>query len=338
MTDLLEPKPELVEFLAAAFGLHPCSGGDIRPVARGAMGQIYRLTLGEGDYAVKHFYWDMDENAARNEGNFRDAAVAAGVRAPANFTTVDGRYLCRLPDSLGGRMARLYGWVDGDPVDVRRSASALGDLLGRLHSLSLPVTGPVHPWYEVVPVEEEWAEIVRAALDARLSWADPLRRRLPVISELAELVSPVSEEERIICHLDVQPMNVLSDDHGLLLLDWDDAGAGSAERELASTLMRWYVAGSMIHGEEAARMLDAYHAAGGRVSLTGERSFAMNAATHLNYIAAQARLILDDQAAAHRQEAERQLRDALTHLPTRELYRKLLDVAATTPRRTGGRR
>jgi Ser/Thr protein kinase RdoA (MazF antagonist) len=304
---------------------------EITPIGRGAMGMVHRLTMDGRLYAVKEFHWEMAEGAARREAAFRDLTASAGVRSPTNIRALNGDYLQTLPENLGGRMVRLYTWLEGAHVDPDDPATAaqLGDLMGRLHRLASPVQGESHPWYEIVPEESEWDEIARAATAADEDWAPLFRENLQAMLDLATSVKPLPEHERIMCHLDVQPSNVLVDGAGPMLLDWDDAGPGNPERELASVLYDWHVRDGVVDRTGVSRTLAAYRQAGGRAVLEGEQAFAMNAATLLNYIAAQARLRLDtDAEPMHRENARSELTSVLADLPSRRTYTDILAAAS----------
>ncbi|MGN9783855.1 phosphotransferase family protein [Nonomuraea sp. ZG12] len=171
--------------------------------------------------------------------------------------------------------------------------------------------------------------MARAATAADEDWAPLFRENLQAMLDLATLVKPLPEHERIMCHLDVQPSNVLVDGAGLMLLDWDDAGPGNPERELASVLYDWHVRDGVVDRAGVSRTLAAYRQAGVRAVLEGEHAFAMNAATLLNYIAAQARLRLDtDAEPMHRETARSELTSVLADLPSRRIYTDILAAAS----------
>ncbi|MBB6551816.1 phosphotransferase enzyme family protein [Nonomuraea rubra] len=322
---------DFISAVSTAYGLEGGARREVTAIGRGAMGMVHRLAVDERLYAVKEFFWTMDEGAASREAAFRDLAASAGVRSPMNLRGVDGDYLQPLPESAGGRMVRLYSWVEGAPVDPDDPATAarLGELLGRLHGLAAPASGETDPWYEVVPEESEWEEITRAAAAAGEDWAPLLRHSLRAIIDLARWVKPIPEHERIMCHLDVQPSNVLADEAGLILLDWDDAGPGSPARELASVLLGWHVRDGVVNRAGVLRTLSAYRRAAGRAVVGDEQMFAMSAATLLNYVAVQARLRLDPDAdPLHRENARAELTSALARFPSRRVYTDLLSVVS----------
>jgi Ser/Thr protein kinase RdoA (MazF antagonist) len=119
----------------------------ITRVARGAVGQIWRLDLGDESYAVKELFWGADEQAVRTEAALTAQLAAAGIRLPGSLPARDGRFLARLPGDLGGGWLRLYRWVDGVPIDPAGPdpAGRVGDLLGRLHARAVPPRGEPDP-------------------------------------------------------------------------------------------------------------------------------------------------------------------------------------------------
>jgi Ser/Thr protein kinase RdoA (MazF antagonist) len=311
------------------FAIANSASPTIQPVARGAVGRVWRLDTGSGSYAVKEFFWGADEDLARPEAAFRDAAAEAGVRSPLNIQTRVGTYLSKLPEELGGSQVRVYSWVRGEPVseDEPRVAAEVGEMLGRLHALRAPTTESPDPWYEIVPTDERWDSLARSASNATMPWADDLRQSLPAIAALSRLVIPAGPADLIICHQDLQASNLLRDADGLILLDWDNVGSGSAARELASTLWTWECREGVIDRSGVTDMLAAYRAAGGHATIDSPEALGMAVATHLNFTFVQAELALDATAGEdHRERAHAWTVRGLATLPTAAALGELIDA------------
>jgi Ser/Thr protein kinase RdoA (MazF antagonist) len=157
-----------------------------------------------------------------------------------------------------------------------------------------------------------------------------LAERASLLRELSALVTPQAGDPLITCHRDLHPDNVLVEGSGeLVLLDWDDAGEASPDRELACLLANWHVYDGEPDAAAVRRTLAAYQAAGGPGRIRDEQSFAMLIACMLNFLPAQASVALDPQAAAgHRQYACAEISDTLDRLPTPRLIAQLIDLAA----------
>ncbi|NDL56213.1 aminoglycoside phosphotransferase family protein [Phytoactinopolyspora mesophila] len=315
----------VVRAVCDAFGWPPEDAHAV-VVGRGAMGRVWKLTAAGRAYAVKEMLWDEGWLDAAGEVRFRDAAVAAGVRAPDAIALGDGEYVLRLPESSGGLRYRAYSWSDGTTVSgtAARAGAAdwLGRTLGQLHSLRLQPVAPPDDWYEVIPDLGELEALLTAARHG-----DPAGSG-ERIAELAAMVTPADPDARILCHLDVKPANVLEEDTGRSLIDWDDFGAAMPNRELASVLMRWYAEGPDLDVDAAERMLANYSAAGGTVELDAS-AFAMLCATSINYVHAQASVVVDrSQPREARDFAADELRSAVRLLPDPGVMRKMLSIAA----------
>ncbi len=307
------------------------------PVARGAMGQIWRLDLGAERYALKELLWRADEESVRSEAAVTAWLAADGIRLPSSVPARDGRFLVRLATDLGGRWLRLYRWVDGAPVDPADPgvADRVGDLLGRLHAHALAHSlprpaGEPDPWYDTVPGPAVWDELVAAARRQDADWGPVMATRIGRLRELATLVTPAPRDQMIICHRDLHPDNVLADGSGeLVLLDWDDVGPACHDRELAKLLADWHARDGVADAVAVERTLAAYLAAGGAGRPRDERSFGMLIACSLNFLQAQASVALDLRAAPeNRNYAAGEILDTLARLPTPELIADLLTAAA----------
>jgi len=69
------------QLIATVFGLGS-SGVLDGPVARGEVGQVWRLETTDGVFAVKEPFEPPEESATDDEAAFQDLGVAAGVPAP----------------------------------------------------------------------------------------------------------------------------------------------------------------------------------------------------------------------------------------------------------------
>lgn len=324
------PTQEAAGYLSQRFQLGSVVGR-LSPVARGAMGRIWRLTVSGHHYAVKELFWTADEDAVSREAAFRDAAAAAGIASPQNLRTDDGRYICTLPSDLGGGAVRMFTWVDGSPTD--RDDPGLpqwvGHTLGLLHGLRHPCDGlAADPWYDQVPNPGRWAEVLAAAEATKQPWAAALAERVPLLQSLTSHVTRVDSTALVYSHLDFQPQNVLTDRSGQrVLLDWEDAGPGMPDRVLAAVLCDWSIHEGAVDAGRARQILQAYWRAGGHASLTSLESFTAVLAGYINYIDAQASVSLDSTQTAHmRSHATHELHRFLADPPRVDLFRELLEI------------
>ncbi|GGY15877.1 phosphotransferase enzyme family protein [Streptomyces djakartensis] len=278
------------------------------PVTRGALGQVWKLSGNGHAWAVKELLFGCDEAQVGREAALRDAAAELGIASPRIHTDRHGAHVCR-PGSSGGSYVKLYDWVDGTPADA--SDLDVLDWFGRtmalLHQAGDGTVETPGDWYERCPDDTDWEEVLKKVRDAGLPWAEELGRFVATSApQLAHWVTPSAPDGLVTSHLDLQPQNVLVGPDGPVLLDWDNAGPVSAEREFARALFVWS-GGNEVNTEAARRLARAYRDAGGRAVVTGPESFSMLFATELNYIHVQAETAVDPSVtAAQREFAGRQ--------------------------------
>ncbi|MFE7838466.1 phosphotransferase enzyme family protein [Streptomyces sp. NPDC057474] len=321
------------DFVAQAYGLG--SGAwDMVPVARGALGQIWRLSAGDGAgraWAVKELLFGCDERQVGWEAALRNAAEAVGISAPRFFADRDGAYVSRLPSSLGGSYVKLYDWVDGseaDPTDPE-ILGWCGRTLALLHRAGEGAEETPGDWYERCPGVGDWAELCEGVRRAGVPWADALGRfAVTSAVELAGHVTPSGGGDVVTSHLDMRPQNVLVGRSGPALLDWDNAGPVSAERELARAVYVW-AGGNDFCADSARRLVRGYLDAGGRAVIKGVESFSMLFATDLNYVRVQAECAIDPNVTDPQREfASEQVVATLGLLPDPAAVSRLVEALA----------
>ncbi|MGK3942625.1 phosphotransferase [Streptomyces caeruleatus] len=315
------------EFIADAYGLGAGSR-TMTPVARGALGQIWKLSGNGTAWAVKELLFEKDEPDVGAESALRDAAETLGVSAPRLLPDRTGARVVRLPE---GSWAKLYDWVDGtaaDPSDPE-ILGWCGRTLALLHKAGEGASGTPSSWYERCNPAAEWAELLEKVERAGLPWAGELGRFVATgAAELARYVSPSAPGDVVTSHLDMRPQNVLVTADGPVLLDWDNAGPVSAERELARAVHVWS-GGNDFDAEAARRVVRAYRDAGGRAVIKGLDAFSTLFATDLNYVYVQAECAVDPTLTAEQRAfGSREAVAALRGLPELAAVSRLTEVLA----------
>ncbi|MER5431354.1 aminoglycoside phosphotransferase family protein [Streptomyces sp. NPDC002588] len=288
------------------------------PVTRGALGRIWKLSGPGSAWAVKELLFGCDERQVDREFELRNAAGQLGVSAPRLLPTRAGARVARLPAAPGGSCVKLYDWVDGtraDPSDPEIQRWC-GRTLAFLHRAGEGADGSPDAWYEECPGEADWARLRERVRRAGLPWSDALGRFAATSApELARHVTPSAPGDVVTSHLDMQPQNVLVGPDGPVLLDWDNAGPLSAERELARAVYVWS-GGNAFRAGSARRLVRAYLDSGGRAVVKGLDSFSVLFATALNYVRVQAECAIDPAVTAEQREfASGQVVESLRSLP-----------------------
>jgi aminoglycoside phosphotransferase (APT) family kinase protein len=287
--------------------------GDASYVARGAMGQIWRLRTGAGDWAVKwQFPW-APTDARPADVPLQLAAAAAGIPLPLPVVAPDGAAVVRVRDEH----ARVYEWMDlGEPVPPpvpEAIAAEAGRLLGLLHGLAIHAAGPVDPWYTEVPGAGCWAGLAGQAAAAGVSWASRLAAAQPLIADLSKWAGPPSGRPAIACHRDFNPDNVLpaAGTGRLVVLDWENAGPLDPARELGYAVFTWCTGNGRFDRSAADALLAAYAQASGAAAAPGPGFFGTAVATHLNVLRVMAERALTEPD--HRGSAEEFIASLLDH-------------------------
>jgi thiamine kinase-like enzyme len=182
---------------------------DLRALGAGLISETYRVARDGVAYTLKVALEHRPELRVDLPWEVRmlERASSAGLAPRLVYSNLDGGVLLTL-------------WIEGRSwVSHEASAAAnlerVAGLLRRVHSLVVPL-----PARLTTPLQ--WIEIYEAALSRRTSIpSDPALRSaaLARAQTLAELPRVVG----VVCHSDLHAMNLLQQDHSLILLDWEYA-------------------------------------------------------------------------------------------------------------------
>jgi Ser/Thr protein kinase RdoA (MazF antagonist) len=228
-----------------AFGLAgPVAG--MKEVGGAWSNRVYRLKTGGIRFAVKEMRnpWANPRWAEWLEEAwaFEQQAIAAGVSAPEPIPNpTDGGCLAWVARVNGGSSAavRVHHWVDGPPFDtgpVEPDVAAwAGAMLARLHRLR--ITPRDRSLFPVANTDtaDGWSELVDAAGQAGVTWADQVAAAAPAVATIAELARAAGHrpEAEVMTHGDIDQKNLIAGPAGPVLCDWDLAAPLVPRRELA---------------------------------------------------------------------------------------------------------
>jgi Ser/Thr protein kinase RdoA (MazF antagonist) len=250
---------------AARFGLGEVTGF-AGPVARGRVGEIWRLDTERGAYAVKTWRERPDVVEVDADTALQDHFLASGVPMPMPVRTHEGEVLAE----VGGVPLRVHTWVDVLPEDRGLDPVAVGELLALLHRSAPAARGPVDMWFTDAVGAADWSAVVGALRACRAPFVDRLEALVPDLLAAEHLMEP--PRDLVACHRDLWADNLRATPGGALVaLDWENAGPAEPAQELAQLVLEF-------GRGEAARwraLHAAYAGAGGPGRLREPRDFTM---------------------------------------------------------------
>ena len=289
----------------------------VGPVARGELGQVWRLTTEQGAWAVKESFGQADPAGALADAGYSDAVRTAGVRIPTVCRTRDGDVLV----AAGPRQIRVYGWVDLDPPDRGVDPVAVGELVAAIHRVHHPHSGAVDGWYTDPVGAASWDDLIRRLRTGRAGAAD---RLAALRDELVALEHVLERPARLpTCHRDLFADNVRTTPSGsLCVIDWENCGPQDPCQELAVVLFEFGCGA----GDRVRTLYRAYRAAGGPATVGRRGDFSMLIAQlgHIGELACRAWLEAPDptQRDHHAARVSEFLDDPLT----RDVIDRMLDA------------
>jgi hypothetical protein len=146
------------------------------PVARGELGQVWRLNTSNGTLAVKEPFEPKSEAESREEAEIQEVARDAGIPAPGVLRSADDVSLL-----VGDVRICVFEWVDVLERDPRLDPVSVGQIVASIHRVPLPEIRGEDPWYREPITSDRWQELtddLRAAPGAVRGRTRVLPRRI----------------------------------------------------------------------------------------------------------------------------------------------------------------
>jgi Ser/Thr protein kinase RdoA (MazF antagonist) len=236
------------------------------PVARGEVGQVWRLTTSRGTFAIKEQFDPFPEEEVHEHAAFQEAAFAAGIRVPAIIRDRDGQ----ATTMFGDVQIRAFGWVDLRERTPDVDPAEVGNVVASIHRLPFRGRVPTDPWYTEPVGSDRWDALGRRLDEAAAPFADRFAAMRDELVALEELI----EEPRDLqtCHRDLWADNVLRTADGpLCVIDWENCGLADPSQELALVVFEF----AMEDADRTRTIHDAYREAGGPGRIDGLGTFSM---------------------------------------------------------------
>ena len=311
-------RPATLPDLLAVFDLGSDGTLSSAPVASGRQGVIWRLETDRGSWAVKEVAQDASDDDVTAGAHFQEAAIRAGVPAPAIVRTTSGRVVAR----LDGVRVRVYGWVDLLDPDPALDPAALGRLVATLHQVDYAGGGDVDPWYTDPVGEPRWRELVTALRAAGAPFVDELETLVPELVALERWLGGSRGELRT-CHRDLWTDNLRgTPSGGICVFDFENCGLAEPGQELATALFEFCSWDS----DRAALMKEAYRDAGGAGRVEDVTDFAMAIAQQGHIVEVGCRRWLAAAGEEDRADNEGWVREFIDRPMTRAVVETLLSA------------
>ena len=204
------------------------------PVARGQLGQVWRLDTEAGTHAVKEWFATPDLAAMSRDADLVAAALAEGVVTPRIVHTTTGAVATTVADTA----VRMFEWVDLRGPMRGLDPTAVGATLAALHRAGPPTDEPVDNWFATGLGEQRWRELHQRVVDEQAPFAGHLGALVDELVAVESVIEP--HESPIVCHRDLWADNVLATADGrVCVVDFENLGPADPSQELAMVLFEF---------------------------------------------------------------------------------------------------
>jgi aminoglycoside phosphotransferase (APT) family kinase protein len=289
------------------------------PVARGEVGQVWRLSTALGEWAVKEPFEQPSPEEAEDDASFQELVRSHGVPMPQVVRTEAGDVLA----DVGGATVRVYGWVELLAREAWLDPATVGRLVASIHSVRYVGQNPVHPWYTDPVGADAWDDLIGRLDAAGADFAESLAQQRDELVGLEKLLEWPANLQT--CHRDLFADNVLRTPMGsLCVIDWENSGLADVSQELGLVLFE-FSCGDI---DRARQLYDAYIDAGGpgRVERPGTFSMVIAQLGHIGEISC--RRWLDPARSAEQQHNAGRVDEFLSQPITRRMIDELVAALA----------
>jgi tRNA A-37 threonylcarbamoyl transferase component Bud32 len=193
-------------------------------IGRGAQADVYLYD----NQAIKLFHEGVSEESVLYEADIQQRVYSAGLSAPQVYgvATMEGRYAILMEHFPGPSLGELM------EKDRPRALEYL------LQAVMLQVQMHATPGNGLPSQREK--------LRSRISYVAALPEE--VKQHLLQLLDSLTVD-RVVCHGDFHPYNIIQTEKGLAIIDWVDASCGSALADACRSYLLY-----LLHGKEAAEV------------------------------------------------------------------------------------
>lgn len=318
--------PALGAALASAFGLGDPIG-PLSQVAWSQTGEQWSLETDVGHWQLRTILDWITPEGLEDALRLREAAVAKGIRAPRAVRSPGGNLI----ETVAENRWCADAWIDVGPAPTLPApaavASRVGAILGTLHGLELPASGPINPWLTSRRTEEDWDRIVGTVRSRGAEWAPALEEALPAILDISTITADGGDEPTMLCICDLTVRSGPGDE--LVVTHWDFAGAFLPGLELGSVLSSWALGHDGSVNEAAVEaLITAYRSQRGPLPKPGLSMFAADVSAWLNWTVGRMSGALDETADPEwRRREVLELRGLLSRPRARAQYEEILAAA-----------
>lgn len=217
---------------------------DPTQVTGGLLHKMYRVDTDKGTYAVKVLNPEIMRRPTALQNTMNSEKIAAAFQSfilVVAALEIDGKQI----HEWNGAYYMIFDWLEGasifPPMITPENCSAIGAVLGKIHSKKLTIEG-------VLPEEDgavmfAWDKYGEqlAAYETEV-WAIRLQEALPDIKAWNQAACDAREvlaKKMVISHRDLDPKNVMWNGDSPWIIDWEAAGYVNPYQELLEVMNYW---------------------------------------------------------------------------------------------------
>ena len=212
-------------------------------VKGGLLHAMCKVTTDRGDFAVKCLNPAIMSRkcALNNVINSEKISEILELNIPAIIAKkIDTKHVHQYKEQY----YMFFDWFDGKsiyPPEIKeKHCNAIGDIIGKIHSLDISVEGvedkaevsTFYKWKEFLEMGRKkkaiWDSVYEESLEDIMTWNQKVLNAKAILSK-----------EKVISHRDLDPKNVMWQGNCPFIIDWEAAGYVNPYQELLEVLNYW---------------------------------------------------------------------------------------------------
>jgi len=218
---------------------------DTKKVSGGFMHKMFKVTTNRGIYCIKV----LNPEVMARKNAYSNLAVSESIShlakkngiSVSSALNIDGNYLTQVDD----KYYMVFDFINGKTLEdeeiTLEHCKKIGRILASIHFLNYQEIG-LKPTIIKYKRLYDWEGYRKNSNFSKMPYKDTFLANYRKYNSILKRANERFNESNInqaVCHLDMDPKNVMWNNNNPIIIDWECAGVANPERELLEDVLCW---------------------------------------------------------------------------------------------------